>query len=150
MSDCAQESVLIDVWTVPSGRQADMIKEPLAPFEPFRLIDGFIQGGVLAHGDDTKVASYLRVRSAADLQRGAVRDEVRGRMSALAAIGSSHADAYERMWGSRRGSTAVPFKCRGEPSDPEPPRVRREPAPTHAGERIRPLTLGGDSECPRS
>jgi hypothetical protein len=98
MSGSAQESVVIDIWTIPSGRQGEMINELVAAFEQFRLIDGFIEGGVLANGDDTKVASYVRVRSTAERERGAEHEEVRERMSALAAIGSSHADAYERVW----------------------------------------------------
>ena len=99
MSNGAQESVIVDVWTVPSGRHEAMIKELHAAFEHFRReIDGFIEGGVLSNGDETKVASYLRVRSAGDLQRGAKLEEVRDRLSALAAIGSSHADRYDRVW----------------------------------------------------
>ena len=98
MSAGARESVVIDVWTVPSGRQEEMIKEPLAAFEQFRQIDGFIEGGVLSNRDETKVASYLRMRSAADLQRASELEEVRERLSALAAIGSSRAEVYDRMW----------------------------------------------------
>lgn len=98
MSTGAQESVIVDVWTVPSGRQEAMIKELHAAFEQFREIDGFIEGGVLSNGDETKVASYLRVRSAGDLPRGAKLEEVRDRLSALAAIGSSHADRYDHIW----------------------------------------------------
>jgi hypothetical protein len=98
MSGSTQESVIIDIWTVPSGRQEEMINELLAAFEQFRLMDGFIAGGVLTNGADTKVASYVRVRSAADREGAAERGEVRERMRALATIGSSHADTYERMW----------------------------------------------------
>src|SRR5690242_18405553 len=98
MSALAQESVIIDVWTVPSGRQEDMINELLATFEQCRLLDGFIEGRVLANEDGTRVASFVRIRSAEDRQRGVERDEVRKRMKALTAIGSSHADAYERVW----------------------------------------------------
>ena len=71
MSGSTQESVIIDIWTVPPGRQEEMINELRAAFERFRLIDGFIEGGVLANGDDTKMASYVRVRSSADRERGA-------------------------------------------------------------------------------
>jgi hypothetical protein len=98
MSGSTQESVIIDIWTVPSGRQEEMINELLAAFEQFRLMDGFIAGGVLTNGDDTQVASCVRVRSAADREGAAERGEVRERMRALATIGSSHADSYERMW----------------------------------------------------
>ena len=90
------ESVMIDIWTVPSGRQEEMTEGLRAAFEQFRLIDGFIGAGVLANYDGTKVASYVRMRSAADLQSAAENDEVRERLRALEAIGSSHADAYER------------------------------------------------------
>ena len=62
------ESVMIDIWTVPSGRQEEMTEGLRAAFEQFRLIDGFIGAGVLANYDGTKVASYVRMRSAADLQ----------------------------------------------------------------------------------
>jgi len=98
MSTGVQESVVIDVWTVPSGRQKEMIEELLATFEQVRLIDGFIEGVVLADADETKVASYLRVRSAADLERGRKLEEVRERLSALEAIGIAHADRYDHMW----------------------------------------------------
>jgi hypothetical protein len=57
MSGSTQESVIIDIWTVPPGRQDEMVNELRAAFEQFRLIDGFIEGGVLANGDDTKIAS---------------------------------------------------------------------------------------------
>jgi hypothetical protein len=98
MPAIAQESVIIDVWTVPSGRQEEMIDALLAAFEQLRLFDGFLEGGVLANGDSTKVAAFVRMRSPADRQQGAERAEVRERMDALSAIGSSHADTYERMW----------------------------------------------------
>lgn len=98
MSGSTQESVIIEIWTVPPGRQEEMINELRTAFEQFRLIDGFIEGSVLANGDDTKMASYVRVRSAADRERGAEHETVRERTSALAAIGSSHADAYESVW----------------------------------------------------
>lgn len=98
MLGSTQESVIIDTWTVPSGRQEELINELLAAFEQFRLIDGFIEGGVLANGDDTKVASYVRMRSTTDSERAAEHQELRERMNALTAIGSSHADAYEHRW----------------------------------------------------
>jgi hypothetical protein len=94
----SQESVMIDIWTVPSGRQREMTDELRAAFEDFRSIDGFIEGGVLANHDGTKVASYVRMKSPAELQRAAEQEDVRERMRALQAIGSSHADTHERVW----------------------------------------------------
>ena len=94
----AQESVIIDTWTVPSGHQREMIDALRAAFEEFRLIDGFIEGGVLANTDDTTVASYVRVRSEDDWRSATEREQVREQIRTLESIGSSHADAYERRW----------------------------------------------------
>jgi heme-degrading monooxygenase HmoA len=107
MSARSEQSVLIDIWTVPPGHQQQMIDELCAAFEEFRRIDGFIEGGVLANSDGTQIASYAKMRSAADLQRGMEQEEVRARIRALEELGSSHRDAYERLW------VAVPPRDRG-------------------------------------
>jgi hypothetical protein len=98
MSARSQESVMIDIWTVPSGRQKEMAEQLRDAFEDFRSIDGFREGGVLANQDGTKVAAYVRMRSPAELRRATEQVDVRERIGDLQEIGSSHADTYERLW----------------------------------------------------
>jgi heme-degrading monooxygenase HmoA len=98
MSVRPQESVMIDIWTVPSGHQQEMAEALRDAFEDFRSIEGFCEGGVLANQDGTKVAAYLRMRSPAELQRAVEQDDARERTRELREIGSSHADTYERLW----------------------------------------------------
>jgi heme-degrading monooxygenase HmoA len=100
-------SVVIDIWTVPSGREQEIIDALCAAFEQFRCMDGFIEGGVLANSDGTRIASYVKARSAADLQRGMEQEAIRERLRELERLGSSHRDAYERKW------VAVPPGDRG-------------------------------------
>jgi heme-degrading monooxygenase HmoA len=92
-----QQLVIIDMWTVAPGRHQEMTKALRAGLEQLRVIDGFIEGDVLANGDQTRVASFVRFRSAEDWERATELEEFRERMRALEAIGSSHATAYERM-----------------------------------------------------
>ena len=98
MSAHTQELVVIDMWTVPSGRQQEITDALRAALEKLRRVDGFIEGDVLANSDDSKVASFVRFRSAEDWQRVAEHEEFREQMRALEAIGISHANAYERIW----------------------------------------------------
>jgi hypothetical protein len=65
MSPKEQESEIMDMWAVPSGRQQEVIDGLLGLFEQLRLIDGFVDGRVQAGLDGTKVMSYSRMRSAA-------------------------------------------------------------------------------------
>ena len=98
MSLHPQDSVIIDIWTVPSGRQQEMIDQLLAAFEELRLIDGFVEAGALPNRDTTKVAWYLRMRFPGDRKSVAAREAVRKRMRTLESIGGSQADAFERKW----------------------------------------------------
>jgi heme-degrading monooxygenase HmoA len=98
MSAHPQELVIIDIWTVAPGRQQEEMADALrASVERLRLIDGFIEGDVLANWDETRVASFLRFRSAADWERVTEDDEFVEQMRTLESIGSSEGDAYERM-----------------------------------------------------
>ena len=98
MSTHPKELVIIDIWTVAPGRQQEEMADALrASVERLRLSDGFIEGDVLANWDETRVASFLRFRSAADWERVTEDDEFLEQMRALEAIGSSDGDAYERM-----------------------------------------------------
>jgi len=97
MSAHPQELVIIDIWTVAPGRQQEMADALRAGLERLRLIDGFIEGDVLANWDETRVASFVRMRSAADWERATEDDEFVEQMRTLEAIGSSDGDAYERM-----------------------------------------------------
>jgi heme-degrading monooxygenase HmoA len=98
MSARSQESVMIDISTVPSGRQQEMAEALRDAFEDFRSIDGFCEVGVLPNQDGTKVAAYVRMRSRAELQRATEQEDVRERIRDLQEFGSSHADTYERVW----------------------------------------------------
>ena len=49
MSVHPQELVIIDIWTVAPGRQQEMADALRAGLERLRLIDGFIEGDVLAN-----------------------------------------------------------------------------------------------------
>jgi heme-degrading monooxygenase HmoA len=97
MASRAQELVIVDIWKVPAGRQQEMTDALRAALEQLRVVDGYIEGDVLANGNDTKVGSYVRFRSAEDWQRATELEEFREQMRALEAIGSSHADTYERI-----------------------------------------------------
>jgi len=97
MSVHPQELVIIDIWTVAPGRQQQMADALRAALEQLQLVDGFIEGDVLANWDQTRVASFVRFRSAADWQRATEDYEFLEQIRALEAIGSSDGDAYERM-----------------------------------------------------
>jgi heme-degrading monooxygenase HmoA len=97
MAAHAEELVIIDIWTVGPGRQQEMADALRAGLERLRLIDGFIEGDVLANDDETKVASFVRFRSAEDWKRATEHEEFLDHMRALEAIGTSHTDVYERM-----------------------------------------------------
>ena len=113
MSAQAQESVIIDIWTVPSGRQQEVIDELLAAFDDFRLVDGFIEAGALPSREKTKVAWYVRMRFVEDWKNAAACEPVRERIRALESIGGSPADAFERGWvilpPTKPGATAVTY-----------------------------------------
>ena len=96
MSAHPQELVIIDIWTVAPGRKQEMAGALRAGLERLRLIDGFIEGDVLANWDETRVASFVRFRSAADWERATEDDEFLEQMRALEALGTSDGDAYER------------------------------------------------------
>jgi heme-degrading monooxygenase HmoA len=98
MSAYTQESVVIDICTVPAGRQQAMIDRLLASLEALRLIDGFIEAGALPNREGTKVVWYLRMRSAEDWNRAADSAEVRERIRTLESISDSHIDVVERAW----------------------------------------------------
>jgi hypothetical protein len=93
-----QESVLIDVLSIPSGRQTETLAALRAGLEAFRHIDGFVEAGVLTSRDGAKVAWYLSMRSAEDWESAAERAEICERLRALQSIGSSHTDAFDRIW----------------------------------------------------
>jgi heme-degrading monooxygenase HmoA len=97
MSAHPQELVIIDIWTVAPGRQQEMAGALRAGLERLRLIDGFIEGDVLASWDETRVASFVRFRSAADWERATEDNEFVDQMRTLESIGSSDGDAYKRM-----------------------------------------------------
>jgi heme-degrading monooxygenase HmoA len=97
MLDSSQELVIMDIWSVAPSRRRELIDALRAGLEQLRIMDGFIEGDVLASRDETKVASFVRFRSAEDWERVTEDEGLLEQMRALAAIGSSDADAYERM-----------------------------------------------------
>ena len=97
MSAHTQELVIVDMWTVPSDRHRQMADALRAAHEQLRRVDGFIEADVLANEDDTKVAAFVRFRSAEDWQRATEHEGFREQMRALEAIGSPHPDTYERI-----------------------------------------------------
>jgi heme-degrading monooxygenase HmoA len=96
MSTHSQELMIIDLWTVAPDRQQEMTRALRAGLDQLRLVDGFIEGDVLANLDSTKVASFVRFRSAEDWERVTENEEFLEHMRALESIGTSHAGAYER------------------------------------------------------
>ena len=113
MSADAQELVIVDMWTVPPGHHQQMTDALRAAHEQLRRADGFIEGDVLSNDDDSKVAAFVRFRSAEDWQRAAELEEFREQMRALEAIGSAHPITYERISviapPSERGATEVTY-----------------------------------------
>ena len=95
MSPEEQESVIMDMWEVPPGRQQELIDALRELLEQMRHIDGFVDGRIHASLDGSKVISYSTMRSAADHQRFQERDEIRARMQALEAIAVPHRSAYQ-------------------------------------------------------
>jgi len=96
MSAHSKELIIIDLWTVAPDRRQEMTRALRAGLDQLRLIDGCIEGDVLANDDKTKVASFVRFRSAEDWERATEHEEFLEHMRALEAIGTSHADVYER------------------------------------------------------
>ena len=95
MSPSEPESVIMDMWEVPPGRQREVIDALRELLEQMRIIDGFVDGRIHASLDGSKVMSYSTMRSAADHQSFQERDEIRGRMQALEAIAVPHRSAYQ-------------------------------------------------------
>jgi len=98
LSQKEQESVIVDTWVVRAGRQQELVDGLLGLFETLRLAEGFIDGGVYASRDGTKVLSYSRTRSAADQQSDRRLEDIRKRLQALDAIAVPHRDSYELAW----------------------------------------------------
>ena len=95
MSPNEQESVIMDMWEVPPGRQQEVIDALRELLEQMRRIDGFVDGRIHASLDGSKVVSYSTMRSAADHESFQERDEIRKRMQALEAIAVPHRSAYQ-------------------------------------------------------
>ena len=95
MSPTKPESVIMDMWEVPPGRQREVIDALRELLEEMRSIDGFVDGRIHASLDGSKVVSYSTMRSAADHQSFQERDEIRERMQALEAIAVPHRSAYQ-------------------------------------------------------
>ena len=95
MSPKEPESVIMDMWEVPPGRQRELVDALRELLEQTRLIDGFVDGRIHTSLDGTKVISYSTMRSAADHERLQERDEIRERLQALESIAVSHRSAYQ-------------------------------------------------------
>ena len=95
MSPKEPESVIMDMWEVPPGRQREVIDALRELLEQARTVDGFVDGRIHASIDGGKVISYSTMRSAADHQSFQERDEIRERMQALEAIAVPHRSAYQ-------------------------------------------------------
>ncbi len=94
MSPEEHESVIMDMWEVPPGRQQELIDSLRDLLEQARRTDGFVDGRIHASLDGSRVVSYSTMRSAADHQSFQERDEIRERMQALEAIAVPHRSAY--------------------------------------------------------
>ena len=66
MSPKEPESVIMDMWEVPPGRQQEVIDALRGLIEEMRPMEGFVDGRVHASLDGSKVVSYSTMRSAAD------------------------------------------------------------------------------------
>ena len=95
MSPKEPESVIMDMWEVPPGRQRELVDALRELLEQTRLIDGFVDGRIHTSLDGTKVISYSTMRFAADHQRVQERDEIRERLQALESIAVPHRSAYQ-------------------------------------------------------
>jgi hypothetical protein len=98
MATAEPESVVIDVWTAPSGRQEEVIDRLRVLFEQFQNMAGFIDGRVHASLDGTKVVSYSRMRSAVDRQDAEQQEQICEQLQALESIARPHRDDYELAW----------------------------------------------------
>ena len=94
MSPSEPESVIMDMWEVPPGRQREVIDALRELLEQMRTVDGFVDGRIHSSLDGSKVISYSTMRSAADHQSFQERDEIRERMQALEAIAVPHRSSY--------------------------------------------------------
>jgi len=95
MSSKEPESVIMDMWEVPPGRQRELIDALRKLLEQMRTIDGFVDGRIHASLDGSRVISYSTMRSAADHESFQERDEIHERMQALEAIAVPHRSAYQ-------------------------------------------------------
>lgn len=93
-----QQSVIVDMWVVPAGHQQELVDGLLGLFEKLRLVEGFVDGGIYASLDGTKVMSYSRLRSATDQQLARNMENIRERLQALEAIAVPHRDYYDLAW----------------------------------------------------
>ena len=90
-----QESVVIDVWDVPDGRQDEVIAALREVLERLRLVDGFVDGRILASLDGTKVISYSMMRSAADRTLAVGQQDIRDGLQRLEAIAVPDRNTYD-------------------------------------------------------
>ncbi len=98
LSGHEQESLVVDVWTVGGDRQEELLDGLLKLIERFRSSEGFVEARVLKGSRGTAVLSYLRMRSAADLQRLEQDPESQAGLKELQGIARPHRDFYDIAW----------------------------------------------------
>jgi hypothetical protein len=64
MSDVAEQSIIIDLWTVPDGSRDEFMSGLVGLFERLRELDGFLDGQILKGVNPSMFVSYARMRSA--------------------------------------------------------------------------------------
>ena len=89
-----EQSIILDMWTVPDGSQDEFMNELVGLFELVRRLDGFLEGQILTGVDSSLFVCYARMRSARDRDAALIDPEVEARLRAIGGIAHPRPHAY--------------------------------------------------------
>ena len=89
-----EQSIILDMWTVPDGRQEEFLKALEGLFELVRRLDGFLEGQILTGVDQSLFVCYARMRSAKDRDAALIDPEVEAGRRAIGGIAHPRPHAY--------------------------------------------------------
>ena len=95
MSEAAPEqSIILDMWTVPDGRQEEFMDALVGLFELVRKLDGFLEGQILTGVDSSLFVCYARMRSAEDRDAALIDPQVGALRRSIGGIAHPRPHAY--------------------------------------------------------
>jgi len=89
-----EQSIILDLWTVPDGSQEEFMEALVGLFELVRKLDGFLEGQILTGVDSSLFVCYTRMRSAQDRDAALIDPEVEAVRRAIGGIAHPKPHAY--------------------------------------------------------